>query len=222
MTKTIIILIFVLFGELSIAKKIDHPLLDDKERASELSKWHIGAFLNPNISRVQYPDFNNPKYQVSPGFVVGRQIGKTFVLQTGINYLRLNNITRPVFCDPISCPTEGNYKLLEFPLEIKYNFYKGKTGLYLYGQIEFYSTFLVNSQQYFWDNEDEIYETNLFRLTQNSLGLGLGVKYSLSNNFSIYAEPIIKHIFGDYGIIITYAYLRQFGTRLGLIYRINN
>ncbi|MCF8297196.1 MAG: PorT family protein [Saprospiraceae bacterium] len=193
----------------------------DNQKTSEISKWSVGVFVHPNYSIIDYSDYNKPQFNFSPGLLVGRQFGEKLTFQTGITYLEFNSIFYPLFCDPISCPACGDYKFLEFPLDVKFHFGKSEKFFNFYLISGFYAGFMINEKQYEDVNKIYLrYEEKGFRFANLNLNLGLGYNYKLNSNFSIYAEPLFKQFISSHSHWMDKIYIRQYGLRVGLNYHL--
>lgn len=115
---------------------------------------------------------------------------------------------------------EQNFSYIEFPISVRYKVVDKKIDLNMIGGISY--NFLINNSVYTVTNGNkyQIGETEGLNPLSLSSSLGMGMEYSISDNFSLNLEPIFKYFLNSYNSpTSTKIHPYSFGVFSGLSYR---
>lgn len=202
----------------------------------QLSRWQVGVYENIgaiNDGGIGWIWMYDPDYDfaITAGANVEYKICKWFSLRSGAEIFRNkyhsgSGVIGPLICDaPWSGPysyVEFNYKYLEIPFDLKFNFLTDK-------QINlFFSGGISNSFRYgsvyienVWD-EGTISKRNVkesFHFNKLRTNFSIGTSVRINQNIKSILEP--NFWFHYRGYDLPSSPLNFFGIKLGLIYSFN-
>jgi hypothetical protein len=186
--------------------KINAPTAkkNDKNKKQRNNFLYAGIFAGPDISTVKLQSIKN--YGANMGIILGYQINKKLSIETGVDwdkkyyysegqYFNTGKIYLPANTKITN--VDGNCKMIEIPLNIKYNFKsKGKTALftavglssYIMKQENYDYTMVSTGQPYPYSKSYN--ESSKFLLS--ALNVSAGYNHSLGKVGMLRVEPYVK------------------------------